>query len=693
MNAAKITRPKNEALPAPKGRGIGGASLRAVSAPPINNTNPPFSHDRTGVAFGRKRSKKEEKRPLLIRRRLLWIAAVFLFGAGLSGSAWGFERAYRDRVFPRVNVGDVSVAGATRAEVNALFEAYADRLENDGFTFTSGETTLTLKATMASLDDLDLVLSLIRFDPIASTEVVMTAGRNGTFLANVGDQVTALVAGATVTPAASIDAALLEDLLQETFGSLETPAENPVLVETDDGLGVTPEHSGQVFDWATVTATVAERINSLSLEPITLSLVPDEPTVTAAQAETLLAEAETVVEALPPTFTDGTETWRPDRTESLAWIVFERENGGAILTLGEGAEAYLETLGAAINQEPKIGDFRVEGGRVTAFASAEPGRTLDRSESRKRLEESVLAADGEPIELAITTTEPPAGTDTATTYGIRELIGIGTSDFKGSPTNRKFNIGVGAEKLNGTLIPPGTTFSFLRALGPVDGSTGYRPELVIKGNKTTPEFGGGLCQISTTTFRAALDAGLPIVERTNHSYRVSYYEPAGTDATVYDPAPDLKFENDTGHYILIQTTIEGTTLTFEFWGTRDGRSVAMTEPVIGNLVSPPPTNTIETTDLKPGERKCTERAHTGATAAFDRTVTLASGEVRTETIRSKYKPWQEVCLVGVAEQTTPAPAAEETDAETPESAAEETPAQEAPIEIPVVAEPDPAVAQ
>jgi vancomycin resistance protein YoaR len=153
-------------------------------------------------------------------------------------------------------------------------------------------------------------------------------------------------------------------------------------------------------------------------------------------------------------------------------------------------------------------------------------------------------------------------------------------------------------------------------------------------------------------FRTALASGLPITERRNHSYRVSYYEPAGTDATIYSPRPDLKFKNDTNNNILIQARFEGTNdMYFDFWGTSDGRTATTTYPVIYNIVSPGPTQIIETTELPVGEKKCTERAHSGAEAYFDYTVVYnpnSAEENKVETrFQSKYVPWREVCLVGV----------------------------------------------
>ena len=156
--------------------------------------------------------------------------------------------------------------------------------------------------------------------------------------------------------------------------------------------------------------------------------------------------------------------------------------------------------------------------------------------------------------------------------------------------------------------------------------------------------------MGTTLFRVALDAGVKITERRNHSYRVGYYEPAGTDATIYGPWPDLRFLNDTEHYVLIQTRIEGDKAIFELWGTSDGREVKMTDPVIYNLVPPGEPKMIETTELEPGVKKRIDHAHYGAGAYFKRTIVWPEGsehEPVDETFNSHYIPWKEVWLVGV----------------------------------------------
>lgn len=245
--------------------------------------------------------------------------------------------------------------------------------------------------------------------------------------------------------------------------------------------------------------------------------------------------------------------------------------------------SYLGDLARRINKDPVDAKFQVEEGKVSAFAVSENGLALDIEKSAAAISENILRSDFsdlKEISLVYGTIEPEIKSDEIDNLGITALIGEGKSDFRGSPKNRIHNIGIGSSRFHGTLIKPGEEFSFVKILGPVDAEHGYAEELVIKKDKTEPEFGGGICQISTTAFRAAIYSGLEITARRNHAYPVRYYNPQGMDATVYIPRPDLRFINNTPGHILIQTKTEGTNLIFDFYGTSDGRTVEIEGPKI-----------------------------------------------------------------------------------------------------------------
>jgi len=311
-----------------------------------------------------------------------------------------------------------------------------------------------------------------------------------------------------------------------------------------------------------------------------------------------------------------------------------------------------EKIAPSVNIKPVDARFEIKDNRVVEFTSSVDGLRIDSQKTIAKLRSDFLAGDAKTVELATEAAKSSVKTENVNQLGIKEIIGIGHSNFSGSPKNRIHNIKTGAAAINGTLVAPGEEFSTNKTLGDVTAETGYLPEMTIKGDKTVPEYGGGLCQVGTTLFRGALESGLPITARRAHSYRVSYYEPAGTDATIYGPWPDLRFLNDTGSHILIQSRIDGNDIYFEFWGTKDGRIVEKTDPTIYNIVKPPPTKLIESTDLPVGQKKCTERSHNGADAYFDYKVTYPDETVKEERFKSHYVPWQEVCLIGVEKKST-----------------------------------------
>jgi vancomycin resistance protein YoaR len=236
--------------------------------------------------------------------------------------------------------------------------------------------------------------------------------------------------------------------------------------------------------------------------------------------------------------------------------------------------------------------------------------------------------------------------------GITARIGQGRTSFAGSPAGRVTNITVAASKFDGLLVEPGETFSFNDYLGDVSAAEGYEEAYIIFGDRTTVGLGGGVCQVSTTAFRAAFWAGLPITERWAHGYRVSWYEPpVGLDATIYSPSVDLKFVNDTQHWILIQTYVDHQdgTLTFDFFGTTTGRMVEMDGPHTGEPIPHgEPIYRVDPT-LPSDTVKQIEWAKEGLDVRIERIVYQDGVEVRRDTFTSRYGPWQAVFLVGPKE--------------------------------------------
>lgn len=241
--------------------------------------------------------------------------------------------------------------------------------------------------------------------------------------------------------------------------------------------------------------------------------------------------------------------------------------------LDEATVAQIETIKTAIDLTAQNANLKIQGKFAKDFKAGNDGKVVDINELQ-----NLLASDLPTAQVPVLTTYAPVKLPDTNNLGIDELVAIGESNFAGSPKNRIHNIEVGATKFDGLIIGTNEEFSFNKFLGDVDSEHGFLPELVIKATGVTPEFGGGLCQVSSTAFRAAMNAGLPITARRNHSFAVQYYAPQGTDATIYPGSADLKFVNDLKHPILIHTKIIDKKLYFEFYGTKDARAIAFDGP-------------------------------------------------------------------------------------------------------------------
>lgn len=311
-------------------------------------------------------------------------------------------------------------------------------------------------------------------------------------------------------------------------------------------------------------------------------------------------------------------------------------------------------------KEPVDAKFNVENNKVVEFSQSENGRALDKEKVEKFVIERVpliiksAKQNNFEYSLPTITVEPEITTEEANQYGIEEKIGEGVSYFAGSIPNRIFNIGHATSKINGILVAPNEEFSFNKYIGDISRLSGYKEAYVISGGRTVLGDGGGVCQVSTTLFRAMLDAGVPITERNAHSYRVSYYEQQsgpGIDATIYVPTVDLKFVNDTGNHILIAADFDPDNykLTFSLFGKSDGREAIVSEPVILSQSAAPEPLYEDDPTLPAGTTKQVDFAASGANVQFTRTVTRNGEVLIDETFNSRYSPWRAVFKVGTGQ--------------------------------------------
>jgi len=562
---------------------------------------------------------------------------------------WYFCYGYywQDKMFGTVYLNQDKISSLSRAQLQQFIDAKTDQL-NRGFKFCLEGDCLELKDSAdAGVQGLSLVLYEI--NRTASLSQIFDYGRNGNFFKKFSDRLASLMLVRRAELNFSYNQELIEERLRNYFDYRIKKVVEADLVLVNDQLTVSEEETGLEIDYNRAVEDLVTGLANGDNTTINLNLIRIEPKIRKSELLNVEMQAEAVLNFLPITWKYQERTWTTDAKQARTWLGLELSDKGrpqVVLSEAKLRKYLTDEIGQVVNVAPVEPKFTISNNRIFLEENAKTGEELDLDVAVRDLFTAVQSGQKE-ITLTMKQMTPQATDKILSDLEVVELVGVGTSSYAGSPANRRHNIKVGSDSLNGILIKPGEEFSLLKALGAIDRSGGYLQELVIKDNKTIPEYGGGLCQVGTTLFRAVVNAGLPVTARRNHSYRVQYYEPAGTDATIYDPAPDFRFINDSPNSLIIKTRIVGSQAIYEFWGKRDGRIVKATYPTIYNIVKPGATKIIESTDLKPGERKCTERAHNGADAFFDYTVTYSNGEVKETRFSSHYVPWREVCLVGV----------------------------------------------
>lgn len=317
---------------------------------------------------------------------------------------------------------------------------------------------------------------------------------------------------------------------------------------------------------------------------------------------------------------------------------------------------FLEYMRFNYNKEPQDALFEFKDNKVISFAPDKPGVKIQEEEFLQSFDKTVNLIKSNKQNYEVTLTQkniPPQKTlSQANSFGIKELIGEGKSNFKGSIPSRIHNIKLASSKFHGVIIAPNETFSFNKIIGEITSRTGYQPAYIISNGRTILGDGGGVCQVSTTLFRSALNSGLPITARTAHGYRVSYYEnnsDPGFDATIFSPSVDLKFENNTNASILIQLTLDESSkdMSFKFYGQKDGRKISISPVSVWGITAAPAPLYQDDPTLGIGVVKQVDWSATGAKARFEYKVIAANGDIIQDTaFVSNYRPWRAVYLVG-----------------------------------------------
>ena len=570
------------------------------------------------------------------------VAIILSFAVLLSLLA-GWQAKYRNRVFPGVSVAGIKAEGMDKNEVEKILQEKYKKMQT--LKLVSGTNHWVIGA-----GDIDL-----KFYPDETAEAAINIGRKGNLKTRITEIFNALRNGKQVNAVYSFDEAKFNEAVSVIAQQINIPAQEPEVIPAMQGgnqISVSPGENGQEVNENLLGQRIRWHLSGADSQPIELPITLLRPKLTAKQTENARQRALRLLgKKIKLELEETSQNWEITDILMLTWMDL-----GGDGWLEQKISVWVEELALSIDRPAQNASFRfVESGKVEEFKPEKDGLRVMREEMINKIAETLKKSETvneeQTLAVAIEKTKPDVSAGEINDLGIKEMIGRGESWFTGSITNRIYNLKRAADLLNGVLIAPGETFSFNKTVGEISAATGYKSAYIIKEGKTILGDGGGVCQVSTTLFRAVLASGLPIEERVAHAYRVSYYEvnyQVGYDATVFQPSPDFKFVNDTPGYVLIQTVYDEAKkyLAFELYGTSDGRKAEISKARVWEVTAPPPDLYIDDPTLPVGKVVQTEHKAWGSKVAFDWKVTKGEEVLQERTFYSNYRSWQAVYLRG-----------------------------------------------
>src|SRR3954452_18121756 len=569
--------------------------------------------------------------------RLAAAAAVVVIGA----IAFGFVLAGSpEKLGGGTRIAGIDVGRLTPADAQRLLEQRPARLERVPVTFVSGPRHFTVTPKALGIE----------VDWGAAVAAAEQQGGGFGFVRGYRRLELEFFPEDLAPPVRVYDAALTYEL--GLFAkALNAPHREAKLVRRGLHISIAAGATGQILDRAAARETVVRSLASLSRAPVALPVRVDVPNVTVASLAAAQRRASQVI-AAPVVVTAGPTRLRIPRWRLAKILQLPATPSTPLALAGPAADAYFKRLERAVNRAPKDADFAVNATGSVRVVPARSGVTLDVSRSAARILAAAERPTSRVAQLAIVTGEPQLTTAKAQALGIKGTVATYSTVYGGDP-NRIHNVQLVAHLVDHKLIAPGTTFSFNGATGERSAAKGFLEARVIINGELQTGLGGGLCQVSTTVFNAAYEAGLPIPARTNHALYISHY-PLGRDATVNYPDIDLKFVNDTGHWLLLRTWVGSSSLTAVLYGTPVHRKVVSVAAPLRVLAPAPVQKTIDAT-LSPGEIVVDDSGMPAQSTSVERKVYSADGSklLSDATWYSSYRAEPRIIRVGPAKPKPP----------------------------------------
>ena len=575
---------------------------------------------RTDTTIYRSRVRQSQSPRRIARRRAASLTAAVVLLAGLIGLA---SAGSRTTLATGTTVAGLDVGGLSESEAVQLLSARAAAVERRPVIFIADGRRFSLSASQLG------VMADWR------KGVTAAAAQGGGFGPVRGfRRLRARFFGADSTPPVGAYDAAVDYKLGQIASAVDRSGVDARLVRKGLSVSVVEGRTGRKLDRAAAATVVVQALASLDRNaPVALPLAAIVPNVGGADLARAAAQARTALSA-PLRLVVGETRWRVPRWRIAPLLALPAGGSTNVSISGRDAEQYLERLSAAVSREPQDARFQVTAtGKIVIRPSA-PGLQLDLPATAKAIAAAAFSTDRRTAKLVVRVAEPKRTTEIAKTMGITGVVSSYTTTYGGTP-GRLSNVQLVAKLIDGALIKPGGTFSFNDTTGERTAAKGFQEAPVIINGELQNGLGGGICQVSTTVFNAAFDGGLPINARTNHALYISHY-PLGRDATVNYPDLDLRFSNDTDHWLLLRTFVGAGSLTVNLYGTPLNRRVESTTAPL-EVTGPVPVKETDDPLLQKGKRVVDEFGSPPRQTSVERLVYAANGKVLYDnTWRSSY---------------------------------------------------------
>jgi vancomycin resistance protein YoaR len=545
--------------------------------------------------------------------------AVFLLAAGLTVGARAY--AYKNSVLPGVRVAGVDVGGLSEPAARTRIEAVLSERLRQPVDIAVGKDVFTVTPS-----------NLFTVDARATEELAYDSARSSV-LDRLGALAAPFAAGQDVVPVLRVNRSARAALGRELASRSDRAVSARISMRGLEPVVVLGQAGSEIEE-----AAVLALVRDAALKELPTVRVPVRtvaPALTTAAAERAAAEARVVVSASVALRFRQRDLGELAPATLASLLRFKAQGGSYELSLAPaGLGAEVAPLVRKFTKNPVDASFRVDGERVRVV-KARNGTQLDLPGAGAAVLAAAAGSGAREAHIGLAIEKPTLTTAEARALGIRRQVSTFTTDMGVSSSNRIWNVHLMADYIDGTIIKPGQTFSFNKTVGERTEERGFREGQMILGSLLLPAIGGGVCQTATTLFNNALDLGLPITERRNHSWYISHY-PIGRDATVNWGSPDLKFKNDLDHALLIKTSYTDSTLTFTFYGTKQSRRVVTSTGPQENFTSPQPSYAYDPAAPKGSIRTVTGSHESGFDISVYRKVYERGKLIRKDSFVSHY---------------------------------------------------------